>query len=193
MPPKGLTTENNFSKQMKIKEDKNEKDNIYKDIKRNIMKRKKPNIKNINKNKTNKIIKNIHFSQINKIPNPIHVYSRSNIQTKSVKNFKLKNLKFNDSYMSKMQMNKSLDNLIIKKQLNYDDLELNQLEFNEAILYDKRPFSQIYFSIIKREHKIIFTFFICNDYNLLSIKISRFIFLIATDMTINVFFFRINA
>ena len=82
-----------------------------------------------------------------------------------------------------------MDNILINKQLNYDDFELNQLEFGEAILHDKRPFFQIYFSILKREHKIIFTFFICNDYNLLSVKISRFIFLIATDMAFNVFFF----
>ena len=66
---------------------------------------------------------------------------------------------------------------------------MNQLEFKEAVICDKRPFLQIYFSTLKREHKIIFTFFICNDYNLLSVKISRFIFLIATDMAINVFFF----
>ena len=78
---------------------------------------------------------------------------------------------------------------MILDNLNYDDFELNQLEFDEAKIYDKRPFLHIYLSILKREHKIIFTFFICNDYNLLSIKISRFIFLIATDMALNVFFF----
>ncbi len=66
---------------------------------------------------------------------------------------------------------------------------MNQLEFDEAKISDKRPFLHIYLSILKREHKIIFTFFICNDYNLLSVKISRFIFLTATDMALNVFFF----
>ena len=117
------------------------------------------------------------------------IYSGKSMKTKLAKSFKHKNFKFNDSQMSKIPMNKSFDNLIINKKNNYDDFELNQLEFKEAVICDKRPFLQIYFSTLKREHKIIFTFFICNDYNLLSVKISRFIFLTATDMALNVFFF----
>ena len=39
------------------------------------------------------------------------------------------------------------------------------------------------------EHLIIFTFFSCNDYNIIYIKYARFIFLFATDMAMNVFFF----
>ena len=48
---------------------------------------------------------------------------------------------------------------------------------------------QTYWDILRREHKIIFTFVICNDYNLLYVKYARFIFLFATDMALNVFFF----
>ena len=54
---------------------------------------------------------------------------------------------------------------------------------------DKRPFINIYWSIIKREHKIIFTFFIWNDHNLYYIKFMRFMFLLCTDMALNVIFF----
>ena len=43
--------------------------------------------------------------------------------------------------------------------------------------------------MIKREHLIIFTFFNCNDYNLLSLKLTRFIFLIIGDIALNSFFF----
>ena len=71
----------------------------------------------------------------------------------------------------------------------YDDFELNELEYFQAIKFDKRPLFQIYLATLKREHLLIFTFFNCNDYNLLSIKISRFIFLIVGDMALNVFFF----
>ena len=46
-----------------------------------------------------------------------------------------------------------------------------------------------YLDILYREHKIIFTFLIYNDYNLSYIKYARFIFLFATDMALNVFFF----
>ena len=70
-----------------------------------------------------------------------------------------------------------------------DSYELNQLEYEKAIIYDKRTFIQLYWDILSREHIIIFTFFICNDYNLLYVKYARFIFLFATDMAMNVFFF----
>ena len=66
---------------------------------------------------------------------------------------------------------------------------MNQLEYEDAINYDKRSFIRIYWDLLCREHLIIFTFFICNDYNILYIKYARFIFLIATDMAINIFFF----
>jgi len=70
-----------------------------------------------------------------------------------------------------------------------DNFELNNLEYNLALKYDKRSFSEIYLSIIKREHLIIFTFFQRNDHNLVYIKVSRLIFLICKDMVLNVFFF----
>ena len=75
----------------------------------------------------------------------------------------------------------------IKEEL--DDFELNELNFYKAKKLDKRTFLGIYWSILKREHSILFTFFVCNDYNLIYIKLVRFIFLITTDMVMNVFFF----
>ena len=60
----------------------------------------------------------------------------------------------------------------------FDDFELNELEYKMAAKYDKRSFIQIYFALLKREYKIIFTFLIHNDHNLFYIKIWRFIFLI---------------
>ena len=44
----------------------------------------------------------------------------------------------------------------------------------------------MYYYLIKREHRIIFTFFVCRDYNLIPVKLSRFWFLLATDMCMNV-------
>ena len=58
---------------------------------------------------------------------------------------------------------------IDKEKNELNALELNDLEYEEAIIYDKRSFIKTYWNIICREHKIIFTFFICNDYNLLYI------------------------
>ena len=184
MPPKRTKIKNNFSKYINIKELVIKKGNNQKK-EDSIKNKKKIDEYKCNKNTNN----NININKINIIHDSINVYSRKNMKTKSEKNFKSKSFKFNNSQMSKISMNKSFDNLIINKKNNYDDFELNQLEFKEAVICDKRPFLQIYFSTLKREHKIIFTFFICDDYNLLSVKISRFIFLIATDMAINVFFF----
>jgi hypothetical protein len=76
-----------------------------------------------------------------------------------------------------------------KAEKLFDDFELNELEYEEAIIHDQRNFFRVYLSLLKREHRIIFTFFVCNDYNLAPVKLSRFIFLLATDMTMNVFFF----
>ena len=76
-----------------------------------------------------------------------------------------------------------------KKIENLDPYELNDLEYDEAITKDKRSFFQTYWDTLCREHKIIFTFLICNDYNILYIKFARFIFLFLTDMAMNVFFF----
>ena len=75
------------------------------------------------------------------------------------------------------------------KQKLYDDYELNELEYIEATIFDKRSLFQIYWATLKREHLLIFTFFNCNDYNLLSTKLARFIILFVGDMALNVFFF----
>jgi len=71
----------------------------------------------------------------------------------------------------------------------YDDYELNNMEYNEALKYDTRQFLKIYWSLLKREHLIIFTFCTRNDHNIIYIKFTRLIFLICTDMALNVFFF----
>ena len=68
-----------------------------------------------------------------------------------------------------------------------DVFELNNLEYEEAVLLDNRNCIQIYCNILRREHLIISILSMCHDYNLLIIKCARFIFLIATNMAMNVF------
>ena len=60
-----------------------------------------------------------------------------------------------------------------KDKQKLDAFELNDLEYNEAVVQDKRNFIQIYFDLLCREHLIIFTFLMCNDYNLLYIFFLR--------------------
>jgi len=66
---------------------------------------------------------------------------------------------------------------------------LNNLEYSQAKKYDNRNFFQIYWSLLKREHSFIFTFITKDDYNITMVKYSNFIFLLCTDMAMNVFFF----
>ena len=95
---------------------------------------------------------------------------------------------------TKLRYNKSIsikiDNLYKdKKMQNLDEYQMSDLDYINALRYDKRTFIQTYITFIKREHSLIFTFFVCNDLNISYIKISRFLFLLASVMTMNVFFF----
>ena len=70
-----------------------------------------------------------------------------------------------------------------------DDYELNNLNYQDALKLDKRSFIQIYCSMISKKHLIMFVFCSPNDYNLFYLKISKLIFLLATNFAINVLFF----
>ena len=76
-----------------------------------------------------------------------------------------------------------------KKQNIYDDYELNNMKYDDAYDLDNRSCLKTYWSVIKREHYVIFTFISRNDYNLFYIKIERFFILICTEMTMNGMFF----
>ena len=73
--------------------------------------------------------------------------------------------------------------------INYNDIELNSLTYQEAKLIDKRKFFQYYLSLLKKSHYLIFTFYTSNDYNSKEIKICNFLFSFASHFTIYAFFF----
>ena len=70
-----------------------------------------------------------------------------------------------------------------------NDQELNTLEYEIAILIDKRTYFQYYWSLLKKKHLIFFTFLPTNDYNLMTIKICLFLLSFSLYFTINGFFF----
>ena len=76
-----------------------------------------------------------------------------------------------------------------KKEKIYDNFELNNMDYNDASEYDKRNCLVTYWSVLKREHYVIFTFCSRNDKNLFYIKIERFFILVCTEMTMNGMFF----
>ena len=72
---------------------------------------------------------------------------------------------------------------------NFNEEEINSLSYEEAIKYDKRTFIQYYFSILKYKHPIFFTFFSKNDYNILNIKLTLFLFSFSLYFSANALFF----
>ena len=72
---------------------------------------------------------------------------------------------------------------------NFTDTELNHLEYELAIIYDKRTFFLYYWCILKKKQLLIFTFFPMDDFNLIYVKITLFIVSFGLYITINGFFF----
>jgi len=77
----------------------------------------------------------------------------------------------------------------IKKIKVLNDIEMNSLNYQEALLFDKRTYLEYYCSLLKTKHLLLFTFFLYNDYNLVFIKISLFLLSFSLYFTVNSFFF----
>ena len=76
-----------------------------------------------------------------------------------------------------------------KNKTKYNDFELNLINYKIALLYDKRTFSQIYLSLLRKKHPIIFAFCPIKDYNSIIIKSSMFLLIFAVYYAINFSFF----
>ena len=77
----------------------------------------------------------------------------------------------------------------INGNLFLNEEELNNLKYEDAISLDKRNYLQYYFSLLKKKHLILFTFYPSDDYNLITMKISLFLLSFSLYFTINGFFF----
>ena len=78
------------------------------------------------------------------------------------------------------------DNIDITK---LNDQEINDLNYEIAIKIDKRTYFQYYWSLLKKKHLILFTFWPANDYNIYNIKVSLFLLSFGLFFSINGFFF----
>ena len=114
--------------------------------------------------------------------------NKSRTKTENLKSIDSK-IELNIDIKKKNEKGKEKEKDDNKDKNKLDDFELDNSKYEKALELDKRTLSQVYWSRLKSKHLIIYTFFSCNDYNLLYIKISRFIFLICTSMALNVFFF----
>ena len=102
--------------------------------------------------------------------------------------YQIKDIQPND-YESENNKDDIIINDKKNEKKNLDDFELNELDYDEACDLDKRSFCRTYWSVLKREHLILFTFFVKSDYNLFYVKLERFFILICTQFTMNGMFF----
>ena len=82
----------------------------------------------------------------------------------------------NEIKIKNRRKSRKIGNKIISKsdkKLFFDYYELNNLDYSKAKELDKRTILEIYWSFLKREHSIIFTFVTKDDYNITMIKYSR--------------------
>ena len=80
-------------------------------------------------------------------------------------------------------------NIFNKKLLELKDFEINSLDYEEAIKIDHRNLCEYYFSLLKNNHPLSFSFGTFIDYNPLIIKRFLFFFSFSLDFTINTLFF----
>ena len=175
-----LDIKNKFSDNNNNKDNINPKDIQSKKLKKTIITKKYNKLKENHKSLKSKLFsfppkKNKTLKKKSKI---------SDLQILNIDNSKSKYLLENNGIQ---EMNKAI--FPTKREQNLDNYELNNLEYNIALNLDKRNFFEIYLSFLRRENLFIFTFFVCNDHNLIYVKYSRFIFLFCSDMALNVFFF----
>ena len=180
-----------------IKEDKNDKnkEKNKEENKEKIIKRKENRRQNTHRHSRKYPIKNLENVQAPQ--------KRNNSKSKTMSIQRI-NMNIDDKiYNTKDDMNKETiaydenksklniqeEKQILEKYKDLIDVEKDKLDYEIAIIIDKRTFCQYYISLLKRGHLIIFTFITTDDYNLRQIKILLFIVSFALYFCINAFFF----
>ena len=125
----------------------------------------------------------------NSIFSPYKISSKKKISHKSLKSL---NSEFNTKkhlILDSQKLFKNNNNIDLKKYRLLNDYEINNLQYEIAIKIDKRKYIQYYWSLLKYNQIILFTFCLKNDYNLLTVKIILFLISFCLYFTINGFFF----
>ncbi len=73
--------------------------------------------------------------------------------------------------------------------INYKEIELNLLDYKQAILFDKRTFIEYYSNLNKIKISVLFAFYPIDDYNIKIIKICLFFLSFVIYFSVNTFFF----
>ena len=187
---KNLTKKNN--KKDKDKEKKNEK-----------IKEKEINENLIAKNPPKKKVKKVKVKKKKKVQEKISsnlIISNSSILNIEKSNEIIKinkdetgNEKDNKKAIEKLNTcldkDKDKDEQKTEDCSTYNDYELNEFSYKDATKKDKRTFFQLFISLVKTKHLIIFTFYQRDDYNSQIMKICLFFFSFALYYIVNALFF----
>ena len=89
---------------------------------------------------------------------------------------------------------KKISNIITKREYSFlNDGEINELDYDNAFVHDKRNFVRIYYSFIKYNLLIYFSFLVYEDFNVNFAKIALFINYLILYLTFNTMFFNNNS
>ena len=157
--------------------------------------------------KINEIIKSIYYNENQITKNEsIHPIKRNNIKKitkrKSSQNLmthdcnkekpRIKNKSFRkNKNKKKLEINKNdLKRLGLNQNiLEFTESELNSISYEMALKLDKRSYIQYYWSLLKKNQLILFSFYPNKDYNSQIIKSFLFFFYYSSDITVNALFF----
>ena len=115
--------------------------------------------------------------------------------TKSVNSFNKKENSVNSKVLINTNIVKEEKMIVIHKpekkiiQKQFIDYAINHLNYEEALMYDKRTYFEYYISLVRTKHPIFFTFCLLKDYNILIIKTCIFLLSITVYFGINALFF----
>ena len=144
----------------------------------------KNEIKNLNKN----LMSSDNRLKNTKIKVKIKVKKKIKIKKKI-----LTSIKHNDNPEQSfvlLKKNNNKKNLTIEEKIEtFNDFELGELSYEEALIKDKRTFIQSYISLIKTKHLLFFSFILLNDYNSHMIKIFIFFFTFALNLIVSAMFY----
>ena len=148
----------------------------------------------INAGVTKSYYMNMNLNSNNKLKTYNEIKSeKTEIKTKKKQRKEKRRSKFIKEKPKKEILESSMsiieDNEPKKKEIILDDYELNHLPYLEALELDKRDCCRTYCSILKRDHIILNTFCVYNDYNLWYVKLAKFMLILATLMAMNAFLF----
>ena len=144
-----------------------------------LLKRKKRHtIKYPPRRKSEIIISKRKTKKLSKLPKYFKDFTDKSLYEHEILDFKV--VKLNEQIdIKNKNMNKKL----------YDDYEMNDLSYEEALKIDKRAFCSYYISLLKTKHIFIFSFLYDKDYNSTCLKICLFFFMFSLVLAINTLFF----